>query len=207
MEERIFGFAPSIIDGTEHIYSTDLNKLPAHYSYKRFLPSIIDQGTLSICVPCSLSAYLNWKENLNTGSKKDNKIKYMDIYNARTNYGDGMSFKEALHYLRHHGVQSNAGTLKIDSYAMIKNEISLKAALIANGPCIGGLPVYNYSNEFWKKNPGDSLIGGHAISIAGYDDTGFLIRNSWGRSFGDNGYTHIKYEDLKSFYEIWTIIE
>lgn len=201
-----FGFVPSTIDGSEHIFGAPMTTLPNSYSYKRFLPGVLDQGSRSICVPCSISAYLNWRENLKTGSKKDNKIDYDEIYDVRSNEGDGMTFKEAFRYLRHHGVSSKAGVLKINEYAMIKNGGALKLALIINGPCFGALPVYNGRDEFWKSGPGDCFCGYHAISIVGYNEEGFIIRNSWGTSFGDKGYSVLKYEDYSKLIEVWTIV-
>jgi Papain family cysteine protease len=35
---------------------------------------------------------------------------------------------------------------------------------------------------------------GHAITIAGYNEKGFIIKNSWGTSWGDKGYGIISYE-------------
>jgi hypothetical protein len=201
-----FGFVPSTIDGSEHIFGAPMTVLPKYYSYKRFLPGVLDQGSRPICVPCSVSAYLNWRENLKTGSKKDNKIDYDEIYDVRTNDGDGMTFKEAFRYLRHHGVSSKAGVLKINEYAMIKNGGALKLALIMNGPCFGALPVYNGRDEFWKSGPGDCFCGYHAISIVGYNEEGFIIRNSWGTNFGDKGYSILKYEDYSKLIEVWTIV-
>ena len=209
-EETNFGFEPSVIDGSEHIFGTagmPMQQLPRTYSYRRFLPGVLNQGAESICVPCSISAYLNWHENLSTGSKKDNKVDYHEIYNIRTNKGDGMSFKEAFKYLRHHGVSSKSGNLKINEYAMVKTIDALREALVMNGPCVGALPVFSGRPEFWNKQPGDGFYGYHAISIVGYNDEGFIIRNSWGTEFGNNGYTVIKYAEFNKLLEVWTIID
>ena len=210
-EEVKFGFEPSVIDGTEHVFGAagmpfSIN-LPRRYSFRKFLPGVLNQGAESICVPCSISAYLNWRENLSTGSKKDNKIDYHEIYNIRTNRGEGMTFKEAFHYLRHHGVTSKSGNLQIKEYAMVKSSLQLKAALVMNGPCVGALPVYSDRPEFWNRMPGDGFYGYHAISIVGYNDKGFVIRNSWGQGFADGGYTTIKYEEFNKLLEVWTIID
>jgi len=208
-EEVKFGFAPSKMDGTEHVFGngTEQTTVPKSYSYRKYLPGVLNQGRESICVPCSISAFLNWRENLSTGSKKDNRIDYHEIYNIRTNGGDGMTFKEAFHYLRHHGVSSRAGNLKIKEYALIRNAIDLRTAIVMNGPCVGALPVYSDRPEFWDRWPGDSFYGYHAISIVGYNAEGFVIRNSWGTSFGSNGYTVLKYEDFNKLLEVWTIVE
>ena len=208
-EEVKFGFAPSKMDGTEHVFGngTEQTTVPKSYSYRKYLPGVLNQGRESICVPCSISAFLNWRENLSTGSKKDNRIDYHEIYDIRTNDGDGMTFKEAFHYLRHHGVSSKAGNLKIKEYALIRNAIDLRTAIVMNGPCVGALPVYSDRPEFWDRWPGDSFYGYHAISIVGYNVEGFVIRNSWGTSFGSNGYTVLKYEDFNKLLEVWTIVE
>jgi len=46
-------------------------------------------------------------------------------------------------------------------------------------------------------NSDNELIGGHAMNIVGYDDNInggiFIVENSWGTSWGDNGYFALKY--------------
>ena len=208
MKEKLFGFKPSQIDGTERIFSADETiELPDKYTYRPYLPQVLDQGEQSICVPCTVSAYLNWRENLKDGETKDNKISLSDIYKVRTNKGEGMTYKDAFKFLRHTGVKSKAGVLKINAYGMIKNIENLRYALVMNGPCCGALPVYNMDSDFWSKKQGDKLMGYHAISIVGYDEEGFFIRNSWGSDFADRGYTHIKNNDMDKMLEMWTIID
>lgn len=206
---KISGFKPSVIDGSERVFGVSYENVayPKSYSYQKYLPNVLNQGENPICVPCSVSTYLNWKLNLKDGSRKDNKVNYFEIYNIKTTEGEGMTFKEAFSYLRHHGVSSEAGNLKINAYALIRSLQALRAALLMNGPCFGALPVYNYSNQFWKKKQGDYLLGYHAISVVGYDKDGFIIRNSWGSSFANNGYTKISFEDANLFIEIWTVLE
>jgi len=203
-----FGFKKSVITGDEIIFSANGNvEVPKKYSFKKYMPKVLDQGANPICVPCSISAFLNWRENLSDGSRKDNKVDYFQIYDCKTTEGEGMTFKEAFHFLRHEGVKSKSGVLNVGEYAMVNNLPLLKVALLTNGPCVGALPVYNYTSEFWNKNMGDNILGYHAISIVGYDNEGFIIRNSWGESFGKDGYTKIKYDDANGkFVEIWTIL-
>ena len=209
MEKNHFGFEPTSFDGSEHVFGagTPVQSVPEAYSYEKFLPPVLNQGQESICVPCSVSAYLNWRENLSTGSKNDNKIDYYELYGARKDKVDGMTYKEAFHYLRHHGVTSNAGVLKIREYALVRSSLQLKLALVINGPCFGALPVYSDRDDFWNKYPGDDFYGYHAVSIVGYGKDGFIIRNSWGSSFAQNGYTLLKYEDFPKLLEIWTVID
>lgn len=202
------GFIPSLIDGTEIIFETPKEAvMPEKYCYEDVLPEVINQGRFSICVPCSLSAYLNWKENIKDGSNKDNSIVLFDIYNSRENKGEGMTYKAAFKYLRHNGVESNNGIIKIGHYGKINEMKDLKFALISNGPCFGALPVYGNHCDFWNKKNNSKFQGYHAISIVGYDKEGFIIRNSWGKEFCENGYTKINYGDFKKLIEIWTVID
>lgn len=45
---------------------------------------------------------------------------------------------------------------------------------------------------FQKPQPDD---GGHAFAIVGYNEHGFLVQNSWGADWGDNGFATLTYED------------
>ena len=208
-----YGFKMSKLDGTEYEFTVNKNSsLPANYSYKKYLPGILNQGERSICVPCALSAHLNWNYNVDHNGKvfKDNKILLDDIYSIRSNKSiDGMEIKEALNFLCKTGVNSKNGILKIRQYAKITSTVALKYALIMNGPCIGALRVYNdQKTDFWNKDyEGQQILGGHAIAIIGYDSKGFIIRNSWGSSYGSSGYATISYNDANKFLELWTIYD
>lgn len=207
MREIVLGCIPSKMDGSEKVFGTsDMVTIPDVFSYVDVLPKVLNQGNEQICVPCTVSSYLNWKENLKTGINKDNNIALYDIYRCRSNYGEGMTYKDALRYLRKKGVKSDAGKLKISEYGLVKSTLMLKYALIMNGPCFGALPVYSDRDDFWNEYYGDNLLGYHAIAIVGYNEEGFIIRNSWGDSFGDNGYVTIPYNDINKMIEIWTVI-
>ena len=203
-----YGFVPSKMDGTETKFKKIRDfEIPTEYSYKKYLPSVIDQGNKPICVPCSLSAYINWVINTDTGENKvDNEVDLQEIFRSSSvKSSEGMTFKDGLKFLKHEGVSTKEGVETIDRYATIGSIICLKQALILNGPCVGALPVYDSRvTEFWDSAYGD-YQGGHAVAIVGYNEDGFIIRNSWGRSYGDNGYSIIPYDDFNKFMEIWTI--
>ena len=97
----------------------------------------------------------------------------------------------------------------IKSYARINSLDGLKRSLYENGPCLIAFPVYNYSNEMWIKNEGDDQNGGHAMTVVGYDDINkhFIIRNSWGSNWGDEGYCYYQYKHWDSHWEAWTTID
>ena len=208
-EEIKFGWSPSKLDGTEFEFEGIQNyEIPEEYSYINYLPDVENQGSTNMCVTYSLAAHLDW--NCNVDNKQDNRrnnhINKKEIYAVRKTPGDnGMTFKEALSFMKHKGVSSDLGNLKIESYMMIKSELALKQALLLNGPCIGGLYIKNFDKtDFWN---GIKNYGGHAISIVGYTKKGFIIRNSWGKSWGQNGYAILKYADFNKILECWTIVD
>jgi C1A family cysteine protease len=78
--------------------------------------------------------------------------------------------------------------------------MSVKQAL-QSGPVVTTLSVYSdfmaYAGGVYKHVSGEYL-GGHAISIIGYDDTkgAYIIRNSWGLEWGENGFGYVAYSDI-----------
>ncbi len=105
----------------------------------------------------------------------------------------------------------------------------IKAHAAAGLPCCFGFTVYSSitqaatSGKIPLPAPGEKVVGGHAIDIAGYDDTlqihnanpggttttgAFLIRNSWGTSWGQAGYGWLPYEYVLRHLaaDFWTLI-
>lgn len=201
-----FGFIPSLItDETPKFEGKKTMFIPSKFSYKDFLSPVQNQGSDPYCIPYSISTWLNWKENIKSGKKLDYHIKYADIYNSKKCVGEGMTYQEAFKYLKEKGVKTDVGIMKISSVGYLPNTQLIKQALIANGPCFGALPVYDSSlDNFWKKTK--SLEGWHSITIVGWDDRGYIIRNSWGTSFAEKGYVILPYSDASAFREIWTIL-
>lgn len=211
MKQMNLGWSPSKLDGTEYKFQEIKNlKLPSQYSFINHLPPVLDQGETNMCVTYSLAVHIDWNANMDFGTdRKDNKVNKNQIYEIRTTPGDnGMTFKEALSFLKKKGVQTKVGVRTIQHYALVGSEIQLKQAIITNGPCVGGLMVYNFTPEFWRKRGGDQILGGHAIAIVGWNEKGFIIRNSWGTSWGQKGYSILPYDEYnKLMLECWTIID
>jgi C1A family cysteine protease len=90
----------------------------------------------------------------------------------------------------------------------VKTVDEVKAALQQIGPVVTGLAVYSAFETDTVAKSGkvpdvtskDTLLGGHAICIVGYDDKKklFKFRNSWGEHWGEGGYGYISYNYFSS---------
>ena len=90
----------------------------------------------------------------------------------------------------------------------------IKGNLSAGLPSVFGFTVYNSISQAGTTgripypSTGDKVIGGHAMLMVGYDDNvtitntttssstkgAFIVRNSWGTSWGDAGYGMLPYD-------------
>lgn len=114
---------------------------------------------------------------------------------------------------------TNALLHKTTAFRPIQQDLSqLRLALIAGFPVVFGFSVYESfeSPDVAKTGnmpiplPTEKLLGGHAVAVVGFDDTRqvFIVRNSWGASWGDKGYFYMPYAfitnpDMAS--DFWTI--
>ena len=83
------------------------------------------------------------------------------------------------------------------------NQQLMKAALAAGYAVAGGFTVYeSFENQSVAQTgvvpmpaPNESVLGGHAILVVGYDDAKqcYIVRNSWGSGWGDQGYFYAPY--------------
>ncbi len=98
---------------------------------------------------------------------------------------------------------------KLMQYAsIVQTESVIKTVLASNYPIAFGIVVYSsfetdqvtQTGQVPMPTSSDSSIGGHAVVLIGYDDSTqkFLVRNSWGNSWGMNGYFTLPYEYVLS---------
>ena len=177
---RHFGFTQSNLDGTELRYNTIGSKLPEEYELKD-LPEIVDQGSSPICMSAVLSDQVNWKLNY---IKEYGKLGISDIYDLSKKRIDGLNPKEAYQLLL------SKTKYPFKRYAIVGSEIAAKNAILSNGILMIALPV-----------------GGHAVSLVGWNNDGFILRNSWGTSYGNLGYYNFPYSDFDKIIESWILID
>ena len=76
--------------------------------------------------------------------------------------------------------------------------------LAQNCPIVMGISVYESfesevvatTGQVPMPKPNEQLLGGHAVSIVGYDTTTckWKVRNSWGPNWGDQGYFYLPFD-------------
>ena len=97
-------------------------------------------------------------------------------------------------------LDSASRSQKVSEVTTPSGSIETVKAALRNGPLVTTLDVYAdfvvYSSGIYKHSKGEYL-GGHAVSIVGFNDAEryWLVRNSWGTDWGDNGFVKVSYDD------------
>lgn len=104
----------------------------------------------------------------------------------------------------------------------------MRSMVYTGFPINFGFGVYECINDVTKNVPvipypskGEKQLGGHAVTIVGYDDEApsrnkrdgnqtkgaFLIQNSWGTGWGNNGFFYMPYKYFETglALDVWTI--
>lgn len=168
-------------------------KIPKTFNLSKNLYDVINQGNKGICASVSLTDSIKYLENF----KKINHNLSRDYFykNRKDKKIDGMQIYEAMEFAKKNKY--------ISLYGKLQDIESIKIFLVTQGPVILGLPVFNYEDQFWKD--GEKLLGGHAVVLVGYNEKGFILKNSWGKNYGKSGYITFPYEDFKYVKEAWIV--
>jgi C1A family cysteine protease len=108
---------------------------------------------------------------------------------------------------------------QITAYYRLTTLEELKHTLATGYPFVFGFSIYQSIESNTVTHTGiiplpkedERLIGGHALMAVGYNDSKkqFIIRNSWGTTWGESGYGYIPYDYLTSpinlASDFWTI--
>jgi len=99
-----------------------------------------------------------------------------------------------------------------------QNLVQMQGCLAEGYPFVFGFTVYDSfesqevaaSGIVPMPSPGEGVQGGHCVVAVGYDDESrtFIVRNSWGTSWGQQGYCMMPYEYLLTpqlASDFWTI--
>jgi C1A family cysteine protease len=108
--------------------------------------------------------------------------------------------------------------LAIEYYRIRRTIAHLRACLAERYPFVCGVAVHkSFLSRRVKASglvplPGarDAYVGGHAMLAVGYDHPRrlFIVRNSWGRTWGHHGYGYLPYRYFESSalaWDFWTM--
>ena len=97
---------------------------------------------------------------------------------------------------------------QILNYQRLETLQEMRACLAEGFPFVFGFAVYESIDSPITKEtgtvnlPGQSerMMGGHAVMAVGYDDLKrrLIVRNSWGKGWGDKGYFTLPYEYVEN---------
>lgn len=221
-----FGARSSIKSGNDNFkgVSQSKKKLPSYLDLRNKLPPIFDQGSKPSCVACVGACMKEYQERMDCGYNGHFSPDYIYFYRENKPYS-GMWPRDMMKILQKQGCCSNyklpydksveptvistscdrdAANYKVGTYYQINSVDELREALYENGPCCITFNVYNKSKQMWKQEPGDKYRGSHAMTVVGYKKNKFIIRNSWGKDWGNKGYTEYKFKDFGAHLELWT---
>ena len=191
---RTFGYVKSTLSASDASVDSQTGILPGQYDLRAQLPDVRDQGSVSKCVSCSVTDMLIYKSR-----SEDRNLTIKDDFFFKERYDkkiDGMSPKEAFEIAK--------SNYKLKLYAKVGSAEIAKKSILVYGVVLIALPCYNDTNDFWLKS--GALMGGHAVTLVGWNNNGFILRNSWGTSYGTGGYHILPYDKFNSAYECWVII-
>ena len=218
--ERKYGFIESPKDLRDYKINNNVFKsisLPSNFQVKH--SKIKDQGMVNSCVAHSISEILETKDGVNYSTGWIYGYRPYNYYQ-----GEGMVTSQALKtvhkvgYLRTdeldvnvemnaakeivdkslHVFMDKAKVRKISSYARLNSINEIKQAIFtSNKPVLVAIYVGNNGIELDKKNVAyipNTFAGGHQLVCYGWNETGLLIQNSWGKNWGNNGTFILPYE-------------
>jgi len=104
----------------------------------------------------------------------------------------------------------------VTNYFALNSNQDIKQCLAAGFPIVFGMTVYESFESDGVAQTGivpmpaasEQTVGGHCMAIVGYNDTTerWIVRNSWGSSWGQAGYCEIPYTYTDQFAsDYWTV--
>lgn len=217
-------------DKRDWVFRDRTLEFPDEVDLRSSLPKIRNQGSYGACMAFSACCAKEYQERIDYNFQEYFSPKF--FYGQRTNKNTpGMYGRDAMKILRRIGVcyEKSCPYKDIDDasydysphfeeakhhiishYAQVHDIESACHAIAEQGVCLITVPVYKKENDIWnKESDNDPFLGGHAMAIVGYSvkKKHFIIRNSWGTSFGDKGYCYYPFKEWGRHWEIWTTVD
>lgn len=110
-----------------------------------------------------------------------------------------------------------AQLFKAKAYASVPVRIDdIKRAVLNHKAVLGGFMLHESyrqakTNGGYLPLPkiGEKKIGGHAMTVVGWTSDHFILKNSWGTSWGDSGYLYCPFSFIRSghAYSFWSLVD
>lgn len=211
----------------ESIFPADLS-LPKVWDPRNKMLPVRNQGVQGSCVAESTACVKELQELKNVGFEEYMSPQF--VYNHRYNQeGEGMYPRDSVAIVYKKGIVPEAEypygkrekpeqistdvlrkalNYKAKGYAFVNTIDVCKSAIYRSGAVVFTVPVYDNNSTMWKPSRVGAVVqGGHAMTAVGWNETGFIVRNSWGEQWGDKGYTIFPYSDWGMHGEVWTLID
>ncbi len=174
-----------------------------------------------------LFLYYNEREEYPTLHNQDNGAYMRDICRCLAKQGVCLESSWPFHVWDIHTRPSQscydeAANFKVGRYERIENHDteSIKSALAAGCPVLVGmylrepflrLPAWEDNYHWWIQEvySVQPQIGSHAMLIVGYDDDKqyWILENSWGTGWGDQGYGYIPQGRFSDVHDLWVFTQ
>lgn len=156
------GFIESGVNPNDTTYAAPKIELPKRYELREQL-RVYDQGSKGSCVSCTVAEMYNFYCK---SKGREPSIGFEYLYDQRSDKTiDGMMPREAFEILK--------GEHRVEVFARIGSLDALKKSVLTNGAALIAMNVFSYNDDFWN---GDEFMGGHAVAVVGYDETGLIIK-------------------------------
>ena len=184
--------------------------------FELVMPKIKNQGNINSCVAHSISTVIEYHNIRQNGDDTEMSTGYIYGNRTGTTwFGEGMYTRDAIATACKYGdvIKSkfpynvempeamekfNAVELELfdegapnrfSTYYRVKTEKEIKSALMKHGPIIFAIPWYDdikiVNGLMTTAQTGNA--GGHCMVIYGWNETGWLVHNSWGKTWGNKG--------------------
>ena len=232
VEDRSFSNLVSPYDVRDYKVVVSTTEFPTTFKLPEV--TVKNQGSTGSCVAHACSSVVEFHNKRQENTNVVFSTEFIYGYRPTGYYvGEGMYIRNALKTLRDLGdspladlrgnhncpeameaVEANLDKLKdvayphrISTYASVKTEAEIKQALMEFGYVVVSMPwyknyklkngVYTYTSE--------ETTGYHCVLIYGWDERGWLVHNSWGKGWGQQGKFIVPF-DFK-WREAWAVID
>jgi C1A family cysteine protease len=238
-----FHWRPDPVDTRDHIFSlTATAPLPQRVDLRPYASPIDDQGQLGSCTGNAIAGAIDLIDNKNHKALRVSRlfIYYQErVLEGDITYDNGAYIRDGIKACNQTGAPlesywpyiinefavkpsaaayTDAAKRKVIGYSKCTDFNSVKTAIAAGNPVVGGFYVYSsFETGTWWQPRGtglmpypntrtEQLLGGHAVCFVGYDDNlsgpagrgYFIVRNSWGTSWGQQGYFYMPYQVVQN---------